>query len=249
MMFIVVFLKLLLAHLAAGFLLLPGYATARARSGTAISTQALIKLGIACVLLLDALAIDGLVALIMLAACGMIVDVLERRVSYTDWHGFAAAQATHVALLLAIALWWVGYDVAGVWRTLLDVLDDGDKLLYVTVYVGAVAGGDAIVQKVTAIFAEQIPTLQSAKPGLQHAGRYIGWLERALIVSFMVAGYGEAIGFLVATKALARFPKLQGDDRGQFTDYFLVGTLTSVGVALLGGIVLRMAGLTLPSPK
>ena len=191
-----------------------------------------------------------LAGLIIGVACGAIVDVLERRSVYPDWRAMVAAQFAHGLVLLALA---ASLSSAARAETLiypvLLAIDNRDVLLYLCVYVGAVAGGDVFVQTLTAIFAEQIPELKENKPGLQNAGRYIGWLERSPIITFIVGGYGDAVGFLIATKALARFPTIKSDTRGRFTDYFLVGTLTSVGLALFGGILLRIAGLTLAEPS
>jgi hypothetical protein len=52
------------------------------------------------------------------------------------------------------------------------------------------------------------------KPGLPSAGKYIGSVERFLILNFVIGGYGEAVGFLLAAKALARYPEIKGDTRG-----------------------------------
>lgn len=94
------------------------------------------------------------------------------------------------------------------------------------------------MQKVTQSFLEQISEgTKDLKPGLPSAGKYIGWIERGLILTFVVGGYGDAIGFLIAAKALARYPEIKADEKGHFAEYFLVGTLTSVGLALLGGLV------------
>ena len=55
----------------------------------------------------------------------------------------------------------------------------------------------------------------------------------------MIGNFGEAVGFLLAAKAIVRYPEM--DEDGAFAEYFLVGTLTSVGVALVVGTVLRQA--------
>ena len=57
-------------------------------------------------------------------------------------------------------------------------------------------------------------------------GATIGVLERPLIVMFVLTGQLAAIGFVIAAKTLARFEQL--DDRG-FAEYYLLGTLASVG--------------------
>lgn len=74
-------------------------------------------------------------------------------------------------------------------------------------------------------------------PPLQ-VGATIGVLERLLIVAFVLAGADAAIGFVVGAKTLARFRLL--DDR-DFAEYYLLGTLASVGVAVLTAIVARAA--------
>ena len=55
--------------------------------------------------------------------------------------------------------------------------------------------------------------LMESKPGLRNAGKYIGWLERALVVTFVVAGYPEGIGLLLAAKSLARYPEIKDDKK------------------------------------
>jgi hypothetical protein len=74
-------------------------------------------------------------------------------------------------------------------------------------------------------------------------GATIGILERLLIVFFVVTGATAAIGFVVAAKTLARFKQL--DDR-DFAEYYLLGTLASVSVALVTGWLASLAFATLP---
>ena len=54
----------------------------------------------------------------------------------------------------------------------------------------------------------------------------------------MLASAEAAIGFVIAAKTIARFRLL--DDR-DFAEYYLLGTLASVGVAVLTGLVARAA--------
>jgi hypothetical protein len=65
-------------------------------------------------------------------------------------------------------------------------------------------------------------------------GATIGVLERLLIVAFVLTNATAAVGFVVAAKTIARFKQL--DDR-QFAEYYLLGTLASVSVALASGLV------------
>lgn len=65
-------------------------------------------------------------------------------------------------------------------------------------------------------------------------GATIGVLERLLIVALMLTGAQSAVGFVVAAKTIARFRQL--DDR-DFAEYYLLGTLASVAVAIGSALV------------
>lgn len=68
-------------------------------------------------------------------------------------------------------------------------------------------------------------------------GRMIGYIERLLIVIFVVSGSFAGIGFIVAAKSVARFKQM--DDR-QFAEYFLLGTLTSVLFGIVSGLTAKI---------
>jgi hypothetical protein len=69
-------------------------------------------------------------------------------------------------------------------------------------------------------------------------GATIGALERLLIVALLLTGAEAAVGFVIAAKTIARFKQL--DDRG-FAEYYLLGTLASVSVALGSGLLAQAA--------
>jgi hypothetical protein len=77
-----------------------------------------------------------------------------------------------------------------------------------------------------------------AIPPPARVGATIGVLERLLIVMFVLAGAEAAIGFVIAAKTIARFRLL--DDR-DFAEYYLLGTLASVSVAIVTALVARAA--------
>lgn len=74
-------------------------------------------------------------------------------------------------------------------------------------------------------------------------GRFLGPMERLLIVGLALAGNLEGAAVVVAAKALLRFPEVREASRGaaggasDVTEYFLVGSLASWIVAF-GGIAL-----------
>jgi len=73
-------------------------------------------------------------------------------------------------------------------------------------------------------------------------GRLIGNLERLILTIVVAAGSYAALGFLVAAKGLIRSEDLQDRD---FAEYFLVGTPSSVLVALCSGVLIRFTLMSL----
>jgi hypothetical protein len=77
-----------------------------------------------------------------------------------------------------------------------------------------------------------------AAPGPERVGATIGVLERLIVCFLVLTGQAAAIGFVIAAKTLARFRQL--DDR-HFAEYYLVGTLASVTLALASSVVAAAA--------
>lgn len=75
---------------------------------------------------------------------------------------------------------------------------------------------------------------------LYKAGRWIGIIERMMAFTFVLLGQWGAIGFLIAAKSIFRFGDLrEGRDKGQ-TEYMLIGTLLSFGLAIASGIIVQL---------
>ena len=77
------------------------------------------------------------------------------------------------------------------------------------------------------------------KPGetaeeIRDAGMYIGWLERFLVVTAILVQSPSLVGLILTGKSIARFPEL----KARFVEYFLIGTLLSMALAVVGALVL-----------
>ena len=76
----------------------------------------------------------------------------------------------------------------------------------------------------------------SNKKSLEDAGKYIGILERLFIFVFIITNNWQGIGFLLAAKSVFRFGDLSKADDRKLTEYILIGTLLSFGLAILVGL-------------
>lgn len=79
-------------------------------------------------------------------------------------------------------------------------------------------------------------TLQTES--LSNAGKYIGILERLLVFTFVMVNHWEGVGFMVAAKSIFRFSDLAQAKQRKLTEYVLIGTLLSFGMAVLTAIII-----------
>jgi hypothetical protein len=88
------------------------------------------------------------------------------------------------------------------------------------------------------VASETDPSQRAPNVPELNRGRAIGNLERLLMVMVIGLGSYEALGFLVAAKGLIRAREFEDRD---FAEYFILGSLASVAVALATGILLRVS--------
>jgi hypothetical protein len=100
---------------------------------------------------------------------------------------------------------------------------------------------------VTAITSIAASVAQSPQSDIDieeyNRGRLIGNLERIVLTIVVAAGSYAALAFLVAAKGVVRSEQFERNR--DFTEYFLIGSLSSALVALGAGLALRFALLRL----
>ncbi|MCZ2258149.1 DUF3307 domain-containing protein [Sporosarcina sp. G11-34] len=84
-------------------------------------------------------------------------------------------------------------------------------------------------------FTEEYHYLTYSNPLLSR-GKLIGYIERLLVILLTIVGAYPSIAFIIAAKSIARFKQL--DDRN-WAEYFLLGTLSSIFLGLLLGLLVR----------
>ncbi len=84
-----------------------------------------------------------------------------------------------------------------------------------------------LMKKIMAIFNYPFPN-----NGIEDAGKYIGMLERLFIFIFVITSFWEGVGFLLAAKSIFRFGDLKENKEIKLTEYILIGTLISFGIAI-----------------
>jgi len=141
---------------------------------------------------------------------------------------FFVDQILHLAV---IVFCWQYYYYANI---NLDFLQNNQFWLFL---IGALFLTSPAAIFIRVIIAKWIPSQSSttniSTTSLQDAGKFIGIIERLLIYLFVCTGHFEAVGFLLAAKSIFRFGDLKEAHDIKLTEYVLIGTLLSFGVALI----------------
>lgn len=83
------------------------------------------------------------------------------------------------------------------------------------------------------------PENKTNDASLQNAGNYIGILERLFVFCFILINQFSAIGFLLAAKSIFRFGDLTEAKDRKLTEYVLIGTMLSFGLAIAIGLIAK----------
>lgn len=86
------------------------------------------------------------------------------------------------------------------------------------------------------LFLRKWAPTSSNTESLPNAGQWIGYIERVLILTFILIGCFEGIGFLLAAKSVFRFGEMSKAKDIRSTEYMLIGTFASFAIATLTGV-------------
>jgi hypothetical protein len=195
----------------------------------------------------SALSVHTYFVLLALTVFHMLIDFTKIRLTLRGTipdgtRAYLGDQLLH-ALTVILAAWLIAPGVsfheltalAGATRNL-----PAKFLAVPIVYVAVVFGGGYLIRYLTRTLAEGIKRHSQDKSSeqLQNAGLYIGWLERFLVITALLLQSPATIGLILTAKSIARYPEFKSE---HFAEYFLIGTLLSIAIAIAGGVVLVKA--------
>ncbi|OXA99710.1 DUF3307 domain-containing protein [Flavobacterium pectinovorum] len=230
----ILFIKLLLAHLLGDFIWQPNswVADKETKKHKSIYLYFHILLhGILAAILVWEIAFIPYA--ILIAISHGIIDLIklnfQQNKTKRTW--FIADQIAHILVLIAIVLLYQNKTINFIWF-------DNQFWILIT--------GFLFITKPTSIFIKTIISIWSPESqdsnqdnSLANAGNYIGILERLFVFCFILTGHFEAIGFLLAAKSIFRFGDLKEAKDRKLTEYVLIGTLISFGVAITVGLIVQ----------
>lgn len=244
------FAALLCAHAVGDFVLQTDrMARAKRERFMVLATHVAIVTALHVILVLPLIPLRALPVVIVLGLAHLGLDTLktalDRRWTRPLAH-FALDQGLHLATLV-VAWAWLTRLMLRWGATCPTIVQDRDLVALLTRAALLVAGfafvgkgGAAIVRGVLARFPDIVAKAGGTLERGASRGETIGILERVLGLTLVLAAQWSALGLVFGAKSIARFKELE--DRA-FTEYYLIGTLASVLVAVFTGLVLRLLGV------
>ena len=230
----ILFLKFLLAHILGDFVFQPENWVKDKEEKKVKSIKLYFHIGIHALLLLLLLLFnlkEYWLGFLLIIISHYFIDVLklylQKKKTKRIW--FFIDQILHVSILVLTT-----YLYTNIPFSIENIITE--KSLLLLIFLLLVIFVSAIIIKI--IITQWNPERKKYDDdSLAKAGRYIGVLERLFVFTFVITNHWEGIGFLLAAKSVFRFGDLTTSKDRKLTEYILIGTLLSFGIAIFLGIL------------
>lgn len=231
----IILTKLFLAHIIGDFFLQPKYWVKEKEDKKIKSPKLYLHIAIHTALMFLLLwDITFWTMILIISGLHLIIDALkltlQKKKTKRLW--FFVDQTLHV---LAIVITYFIYTNSAI---NFNSLFTEQNLLLITCMIFLTRPVSIIMKT---IFTKwNITKLTENNESLKDAGAYIGILERLLVFIFIITNHWEAVGFLITAKSVFRFGDLKESKHRKLTEYILIGTLISFGIAITVGLLFKL---------
>lgn len=227
-------LKLLLAHFIGDFVLQPTHWVDDKLEKKWKSKYLYWHIAIHLIALLVLLQLQylGLVAVIIVTH--FLIDL--GKLTFTNEKNFRSLfvvdQILHFVVIGSVVYWHTPFEM-----DFTALLSEKNLMLFTfLVFVTYVSG--IMMRMLLAPYIKEVQKSDDTEGGsLKNAGTYIGMLERLFVFGFILINQWAAIGLLIAAKSVFRFGDLNKGKNRKLTEYVLIGTLLSFGLAIISGML------------
>lgn len=230
-----IFIKLILAHLLGDFVLQPNSWVAdkenRKLKSKYLYLHILIHTALSFIFLWDVqlwwVAVLVGVSHFIIDACKLSFQTVKNK---KGW--FFIDQALHVLVIAGISFYFNEFNF--------EFLKDQETLKIIMAALFLTSPASIFIKILLSSWTPVPETAGNIQTeSLSSAGKYIGILERLLVFAFILGDHWEGVGFMVAAKSVFRFSDLAQAKQRKLTEYVLIGTLLSFGMAVLTGILIK----------
>ncbi|MDC1105882.1 DUF3307 domain-containing protein [Prolixibacteraceae bacterium] len=232
------FLKLLLAHLFTDFILQPNKWVENRQSRTYKSPYLYLHGAIA-----------GLLSYLFVAQWNLFYIIPVIMIFHTTidlWKVcqrgkaevlFLVDQMLHILSLIMVTLfikdqWQLFYE------QIVLLTHQTRTIGIITAYTMILWPSGILIKVLTNKWRSEIESDQTKNESLNQAGKWIGYMERFLTLTLILLNQYSAIGFIFAAKSILRLNPIQQSQSRKYTEYILLGTLLSFTITFIIGIFL-----------
>jgi hypothetical protein len=224
--------KLILSHFITDFILQPKSWVAERTAKHFASIKLYLHCFITAVVVFTILGFQYWQVTIIILVTHLLIDGWKSYQKQTAAY-FLADQLLH--LLVILGCWYFIFftwsDVATAWQRVNENLNVWKT---VTAFIFLTTPAGILIGQLTKQWRDKLPEAEN----LANAGKWIGIVERIIILIFVLYGEYSAIGLLVAAKGIIRFNE---KDRQEIkTEYLVIGTLLSIVLAIITGLVVKL---------
>lgn len=227
----VVLLKLLVSHLITDFMLQPRSWIEDRINNHFASVKLYLHGLVTAVVALLFVGINYWPVAVIIFVTHVLIDAWKsyqrQRIAF-----FIIDQALHLLVIFACWIYFFAADSDWV-KHLKSITDHGNFWILAVAAIFLTTPAGILIGQLTRSWREKILNPES----LENAGKWIGIIERLIVFIFVLLGQYAAISLLIAAKGIIRFNE---KDRPEVkTEYLVIGTLMSIGIALVVGQAVR----------
>jgi len=233
-----ILLQLLLAHIITDFVLQPTKWVEHKREHKVKSKYLYFHSLIAGLLtLIFLMKLEWWYIAVFISITHFLIDLWKLQFKNDNFKMFLADQILH--LLIIILAWLFLTDNFEKILLVFSKMFSSEAFLGVLIaYLFIIFPTGFLIGKATERWQNEVED-DLKKNSLDAAGRYIGILERILVLTFILTTNFSAIGFLIAAKSILRFSDKSEAGARKQTEYVLIGTLMSFTITILTGFLVR----------
>jgi hypothetical protein len=153
------------------------------------------------------------------------IDLLKIKIKIKNPGGFIVDQLLHILSIIFLWILVTNNSIADVWKSLIEIETSNNAFIIIVAYLLISIPTSVLIGHMTMKWSEEI--LPKDEESLKNAGKWIGILERILVLTSILIGQWAPIGFLLAGKSIFRFGDLNKTGERKKTEYILIGTLLS----------------------
>ena len=235
----IILLKLLLAHFLGDFVLQPSSwvqdKEQKLFRSKKLYLHILIHGALIILLLAEFTEISSYVLALLIMPTHGFIDLLklkyQKEEKKSKW--FLIDQAAHIFSVFIVWYLWE----SPTW-SMMDLFQSSSVLSILTAIIFLTFVSDILMKMTLGQWAKDIG-LEEEEKSLKNAGKCIGMIERLFVFVFIVTGNWSAIGFLITAKSVFRFGDLRESKNRKLTEYVLIGTFMSFGIAIIVGMIVK----------